>query len=83
MHTLQRLQQFSTEELKKRLSLHRFALGAVWLGAGFAFGIGLARMDNTNPEVLQMMLVSGLALLASIPVYRQKRRISTVLSEKS
>ena len=82
MLSIEKLTQFSTKELKRRLNLHHVSLWIVWLGGGFAFGVGLAKMEAGDPLVSQMLTMSGLALLASIPVYKQKLRIQSVLKQR-
>ena len=79
MLTKQQLTQLSTKDLRRRKNLHQIALGVVWLGGGFAFGAGLARMGDGNPEVIEMMSTAAMALMVSIPVYFQKKKILAVL----
>ena len=56
-------------------SMHTLALWVVWIGAGVALAASLYRYSVDGVLPTQTVVMAGLALLASVPVYISRKRL--------
>ncbi len=80
MHTLHSI---SSEGLQRKQRFASFALSMVWMGASFAVGAAFYRLSLSGEFPTITFVVALIALLASVPVYREKRMIRSILRQRS
>ena len=80
--TVQALENIPTKSLNNRKKLAGFALYAVWLGASFAIGAALYRFFTDGLIPIRTIETSLMALVVSIPVYRERKRILAELEKR-
>ncbi len=76
------LDDLSTEALQQKKRLSTVALITVWLGAAFAIGAALFvwSRDGILPETTFYTAI--VALLVSVPVFFEKKRIVRLLEDR-
>lgn len=77
------LESYSTENLSKKKQLDTIAIYTILFGAIFAIGASFYKfaIDATFPTVT--FVSSIIALIAAIPVYLEKQKITAILLERS
>lgn len=80
---LSELQQQSTESLQAKSRFSQIALLTVWIGAGIAIAAVLFNLMARDLFPATTFITALIALLASIPVYRERRQVQTVLAERA
>ena len=76
------LEQKSTKSLQSEQQFTNFALNSVWFGAAFAFVASGYRYFQDGVFPTSTFIFAFLALLASIPVYYDRKRIVAVLKSR-
>lgn len=76
------LTTLSTANLSTRRTLARAALPFVWCGAIFAIGASLYSLGLTGELPTETFFMALIASLVSIPVWREKKLIETILVER-
>ncbi|MEL6141405.1 MAG: hypothetical protein AAFQ37_14660 [Bacteroidota bacterium] len=82
MPTIQQLDTLSTKSLETRKRFSNLALLCVWIGAGIAFLALLFSLSVTGTFHFTLFVTICLALLASLPVYIEKKRILAILEKR-
>ncbi len=73
---------YSTEALIKRIKFSTLALYTVWIGGAIGILASLSPIVSDGGIESTTFVVSGLALLAAIPVYRERQRIIEIVQER-
>lgn len=73
---------FSTQSLIKRRIFSNVALIMVWIGAAIAIGAVVYRFLTNGEFPSLTLIVSVLALIVSVPVYRERMLISKILNRR-
>ncbi len=77
----ERFDTYTSEKLSRRAVLSNLVLCTVWAGASVAMIVGSFRLIESSGEIgLTTVVVSMLALLASIPAWLQRQKIYKVLA---
>lgn len=76
----QSFESMSTESLRQQSRLSNIALNTVWLGAAFALVAAVLKGAVTGLTPGITVLMALLALLASVPVYRQRQKMVQILA---
>lgn len=80
---LQKFEAFPTHVLHQRFKLTNFALNLVWIAAALSIVIGVYRMAATKGTIgASAIFMALLAVLASIPVYFERKRIQRILKQR-
>lgn len=77
---------FETWPTRNLLNQKRFSIAAVaivWTGAAFAFGAAMFQLLNVGNLPTTTLLVAIIAVVASIPVYLDAKRIARVLRNRA
>jgi hypothetical protein len=75
-------EDYSTENLRKRKRLSDMALYAVWIGGSIGILAALSGLISGGGVESTTLVCSVLALLASIPVYFERRKIAGIMAER-
>lgn len=82
MMSRQILDSMSTRNLDQKNKLARFALIAVWLGGAIAINATIIRYAMTGYFPTETLVMAIIALLISIPVYRERQVIVDILRSR-
>tara|TARA_Y100000588_G_scaffold359888_1_gene419250 strand:- start:1096 stop:1347 length:252 start_codon:yes stop_codon:yes gene_type:complete len=76
-------ENFTTEQIKKRKRLTTLALNLVWIGACIGILAAVSRLFTNGAIEETTLLFSLITILVSVPVYRERKRIDHILSQRS
>jgi hypothetical protein len=78
--TTETFETLPTDKLQKRKRFNTIALYLVWLGAALAIVASLYRYSLDGLFPTETFAMAMIALLASVPVLLEKRKVSRILS---
>ncbi len=73
---------YTTEALIKRVKFSSLALYTVWIGGAIGILASLSQIVSSGGIEPTTFVVSSLALLASIPVYRERQHIIGIVQDR-
>lgn len=82
MNPSSQFETFTLSQLIKRKRFSDIALYAVWTGGLIGIGAAISKVFTAGGLETTTLVVSVLALLASLPVFREKQRIIEVIRRK-
>lgn len=73
---------YSTEALIKRIKFSTLALYTVWVGGTIGILASLSQIVTSGGIEATTFVVSVIALLVSIPVYRERQQIIEIVQDR-